>query len=111
MWKQEEQKFLKCVEALWASLIEQRLYSILSLTDHNTEEFRVETDMAGELCFSNVELLLKGKKYTMYCRLNSEKEYPIFLDTDDRTVIYILDDRGEFTHEFIKFIVRPGDYL
>lgn len=109
MYQSEFNKFDEAIRSLWENIVSYRLHDVVSVTESNITDFRVEQDMEGRIGFSDAQVLIGGKEYLLYTRPDSETLYSLFMYISEDHTIEILDSDGILKLEFMQFVIQDGD--
>lgn len=97
-----EAKLLKCVGRL-CLMIHNNQTPVDMNFEHDGAEFEIIMLPGGSLCISNVLISIKGLEKTFATSYNSKSNYPFFIIDDEEGEIYIFNENGDFTQDFIDY--------
>lgn len=100
-----EGNLLTCYGKLWIN-IEKLNNSNIELVYVDGKQFDIhQNPQDGSLRIENVELCIKGEVQTIYRPLNSRDKWPLVIlpDGEDQEEIFIFNEDGEFSEEFLEY--------
>ena len=101
-----EANLLKCFGKLFCGLEKLNSKFTLEFDDSDEERFDVQQDIDdGSLYIRNIHLQDKdGNRVKLFRPLNSRLEYPLVAVNSSNEEVFVFDDDGWFSEEFMKIL-------
>lgn len=96
-----EAKLLKCLGNMY---IQSERYSKLIKMSHDNDAFIIlQNPSDGSIYCENVQISVNNEIKHFYTPLNSREAYPLFVELDEES-IFVFDDSGNFSPEFLALL-------
>ena len=100
-----EANLLKCLGKVFINLENKPFGDINTELLHDGKPFDIQQNPEdGSTFCSNVVLLKNGNNIPMFRPLNSRRDWPLMCCDNDGDEIFIFDDFGQFSYEFVEFL-------
>ena len=100
-----EANLLKCLGKMFINLENKPFGKIDVKFCNDGEAFDIQQNPEdGSTFCSNVILLKNGHDVPLFRPLNSRREWPLMCHDNDGNEIFIFDDFGHFSEEFVEFL-------
>lgn len=98
-----EAKLLKCMGVVALKILDRMLPEGVTIhIEESGQPFDIVQLSDGELTIINYPVLVNGLEMVFKTAYNSKDNYPLYFEYGDYEQERVLDERGEFTSEFIE---------